>query len=71
MKNIAFVFLFRLSTIRNADNIIVLKDGQVNEQGTHTELMKANGLYYSLVTAQLVEEEYEDIEDHPDSTFGN
>ena len=38
----------RLSTIRNADRIYVLKDGQVEEQGKHDELLKANGLYAAL-----------------------
>ncbi len=47
----------RLSTIRNADKIIALKDGRVHEQGTHDELMKEKGLYFSLVTAQTVDED--------------
>jgi len=43
----------RLSTIRNADKIVVLNGGYVVEQGTHNELMKVHGHYYELVTAQL------------------
>ncbi|KAJ6632996.1 ATP-dependent translocase ABCB1, partial [Pseudolycoriella hygida] len=43
----------RLSTIRNADKIIVLKDGQVIEQGGHSELMKLSGHYRTLVTTQM------------------
>ena len=35
----------RLSTIRNADNIVVLKEGVVAEQGSHSALLKQNGLY--------------------------
>ncbi|XP_075237871.1 ATP-dependent translocase ABCB1-like [Lycorma delicatula] len=42
----------RLSTIRNADVIYVLKDGVVGEFGNHDELMSAQGLYYNLVTSQ-------------------
>lgn len=42
-----------MSTIRNADKIIVLKDGQVVEQGGHTELMQLSGHYHALVTAQM------------------
>ncbi|MBQ6120277.1 MAG: ABC transporter ATP-binding protein [Clostridia bacterium] len=38
----------RLSTIRNADRVYVLKDGQVEEQGKHDELLKANGLYAAM-----------------------
>lgn len=43
----------RLSTVRDADNIIVLKNGQVIEQGTHQELLKFKGEYYSLIKNQL------------------
>ena len=35
----------RFSTVRNADRIIVLKDGQITEEGSHSELMKKNGQY--------------------------
>ncbi|KAJ3169077.1 Multidrug resistance protein 1 [Geranomyces variabilis] len=42
----------RLSTIQAADCIYVFKDGQVAEQGTHTELIKMRGLYYEMVVQQ-------------------
>ncbi|XP_046633239.1 ATP-dependent translocase ABCB1-like isoform X2 [Daphnia pulicaria] len=42
----------RLTTIRNADRIIVMKDGIVQEDGTHDKLMALNGIYYQLVIAQ-------------------
>jgi len=42
----------RLSTLRNADRLVVLKDGGVAEVGTHTELLKKKGIYYDLVVAQ-------------------
>ena len=42
----------RLSTLRNADRLIVLDEGQVAEIGTHTELLKKKGIYYKLVMAQ-------------------
>uniref|UniRef100_A0A914WE06 ABC-type xenobiotic transporter n=1 Tax=Plectus sambesii TaxID=2011161 RepID=A0A914WE06_9BILA len=42
----------RLSTIRNADKIIALKSGNIEEMGSHAELMAKQGLYYDLVTAQ-------------------
>ena len=50
------VVAHRLSTIRTADKIVTIKEGQVCETGTHDELMKSGGLYYSLVTAQLTEQ---------------
>jgi len=47
------VIAHRLSTVRNADNIIVLRQGRIVEQGTHEELTKKGGYYYSLVHNQL------------------
>ncbi|WP_353480983.1 peptidase domain-containing ABC transporter [Haliscomenobacter sp.] len=43
----------RLSTVMNADNIIVLEDGEIVEQGTHAELTYMRGAYYQLVKNQL------------------
>lgn len=43
----------RLSTIRNADKIVVLKDGKVVEVGDHKNLMTFKGHYYALVTLQM------------------
>lgn len=43
----------RLSTIRGADLIVTMKDGEVVEKGTHAELMAKQGLYYSLAVAQV------------------
>ncbi len=42
----------RLSTVTHADNIIVLHDGKIAEQGTHTELLSAHGLYADLWSKQ-------------------
>ena len=43
----------RLSTVRDADKIIVLKKGQIVEEGSHNELIAANGAYKKLVERQL------------------
>lgn len=43
----------RLSTVQNADNIIVLEEGKVIEEGTHKELTEKKGAYYTLVKNQL------------------
>jgi ATP-binding cassette subfamily B protein len=43
----------RLSSVRHADNIVVLEKGKVVEQGTHEELTKKRGAYYTLVKNQL------------------
>jgi len=43
----------RLSTLRMADSLIVLKDGKICESGTHDELIRAKGEYYKLYTLQL------------------
>jgi ATP-binding cassette subfamily B protein len=47
------IIAHRLSTVRAADKIIVLEDGEVVEQGTHDELTYVNGAYYQLVRNQL------------------
>ena len=47
----SFVVAHRLSTIRNADMILVLKDGHIIEQGNHKELMDMKGFYYELNNA--------------------
>ncbi|MCY1662555.1 peptidase domain-containing ABC transporter [Chryseobacterium sp. SL1] len=47
------VVAHRLSTVKNADNIVVLDKGVIIEQGTHAELTKSKGEYYNLVKNQL------------------
>ncbi|WP_413628049.1 ABC transporter ATP-binding protein [Fructilactobacillus vespulae] len=50
----SFVIAHRLKTILNADKIVVLKDGQVIEEGTHQELLRQNGFYAELYRNQFV-----------------
>jgi ATP-binding cassette subfamily B protein len=49
----------RVSTVRHADQIVVLKDGGIVERGSHNELLAAGGYYYDLYQKQLLEEELE------------
>jgi|GEM_PF-2351242 len=47
----------RISTIQNADKIIVLDKGKIAETGTHSRLLKAGGLYAEMYRKQLIVEE--------------
>jgi ATP-binding cassette, subfamily B, multidrug efflux pump len=49
----SFVIAHRLSTIRDADRIVVMLDGAIVEQGTHPELLAAEGAYHRLYSAQF------------------
>ena len=47
----------RISTIKNADKIIVMEEGKIVEQGTHNELLNQGGVYAEMYQNQLLEEE--------------
>ena len=49
----SFIIAHRLSTIKNSDVILVMKNGDIIEQGSHEELMKKNGFYYELYNSQF------------------
>jgi ATP-binding cassette subfamily B multidrug efflux pump len=51
----------RVSTVRNADLIVVLHGGRIVERGTHDELLTLNGYYTDLYTKQLLEEELAEV----------
>lgn len=59
-----------MSTIRGADKIFVLHQGQVVEEGTHKELMALKKEYYALVTAQISRAETEDMSSGTKSPSG-
>ena len=60
----AIVVAHRLSTIRNADKIIVISDGKIKEEGSHDELIRQNGAYKLLYDLQFKESDKEEIKLH-------
>lgn len=56
----SFVIAHRLSIIRNADLILVMKDGNIIEQGNYEELMAQGGFYADLYNSQFTEDEAEE-----------
>jgi len=57
----SFIIAHRLSTIRDASRILVIRKGQVVEEGSHAELMKRKGYYHKLYTYQYIEERGEEM----------
>jgi len=53
----SFIIAHRLSTIRSADRILVIKNGEIKEEGSHQFLMNEKGYYYKLYTNQFVSEQ--------------
>lgn len=53
----SFIIAHRLSTIRSADRILVIRDGKIQEDGTHYQLIAKQGYYYQLYTNQFQDEQ--------------
>jgi len=60
MKNrTSIIISHRISTVKDADNIIVLENGVIKEHGNHQQLLEIGGIYYDIYYKQLLEEELE------------
>lgn len=58
----SIIISHRISAVKDADEIIVLDDGQIIERGTHTSLVELGGYYHNLYTRQLLADEIEEAE---------
>ncbi|CAG8596178.1 9116_t:CDS:10, partial [Ambispora leptoticha] len=63
------VVAHRLSTIKNADNIVVMSNGEIVETGKHQELIEREGMYYNLVKAQELKTQRKEEEDDEESSL--
>jgi len=52
----SFVIAHRLSTVKNADMILVINNGEIIEMGSHEELIRKKGFYYRLYMSQFADE---------------
>jgi ATP-binding cassette subfamily B protein len=59
--NTAIIISHRISTVKDADTIIVMEEGRIAEQGTHASLIEAGGIYADLYHKQLLIEELEHL----------
>ncbi|MCW8850952.1 MAG: ABC transporter ATP-binding protein/permease [Melioribacteraceae bacterium] len=58
----SIIISHRISTVKNADNIIVIGEGRIVEQGNHDQLVELGGIYADLHQKQLLEEELQELE---------
>jgi ABC-type multidrug transport system fused ATPase/permease subunit len=54
------IIAHRIATVKDADHIVVMTEGQVAEQGTHTSLIEHDGVYARMVERELVSEDEQD-----------
>ncbi len=64
------VISHRCSTVKNLDHIVVLDEGRIVEEGTHSSLVQQRGIYAEMYRRQLIGEELEDTSDHGDVLSG-
>jgi ATP-binding cassette subfamily B protein len=57
----SIIISHRISTVKEADQIVVLDDGKIAERGTHDELVELGGIYAELHQKQLLEEELDQL----------
>ncbi|MDQ3194460.1 MAG: ABC transporter ATP-binding protein/permease [Bacteroidota bacterium] len=57
----SIIISHRISTLKNANNIIVISNSEIKEEGTHNELIAEGGVYYDIYMKQLLEEEIKDF----------
>ncbi|HEV2655760.1 MAG TPA: ABC transporter ATP-binding protein, partial [Ktedonobacteraceae bacterium] len=58
-KRTSFIIAQRISTVRNANQILLIDQGKLVAQGTHEELMESSGLYCELLESQMLNDETE------------
>jgi ATP-binding cassette subfamily B protein len=59
----SFIIAHRLSTIKKADRILVIQNGRIAEMGSHDELIRERGHYYSLYTKQFQREAQHELDE--------
>jgi ATP-binding cassette, subfamily B, multidrug efflux pump len=57
----SIIISHRISTVKDADQIVVMNEGRIVERGTHDQLVEIGGIYAELHTKQLLEEELDQL----------